>query len=129
MKGKRSMKNKLMSGHLADGMNFKRPYWLASFASLGMLLVGYNAYYGMYPYGQTGQVAPLNTWQMLKENGLFLLMVVGALCFVASLTWWLVAAMKFLLRGSRPRSAVALSAFSVLGLVAALCLCGGNLQA
>src|SRR4051812_46571947 len=105
MKGKRSMKNQLLSGRFANAMNFKRPCWLALFASLGMMLVGYNAYYGMYPYGQTGQVAPLNTWQMLKENGLFLVMVAGAFGFMASLTWWFVAAIEFLRSGSRPRSA------------------------
>ena len=122
------MKNKLMSGHFADGMSFKRPCWLALFTSLGMLLVGYNAYYGMFPYGHAGQVK-VNTSQTLMENGSFLLMVVGAFDFVASLTWWFVAAIKFRRRGSRPLPAVALFALSVLGLVTALCLCGGNLQA
>lgn len=121
MKENDQMKNKLMSGHFADVMNFKRPCWLALFASLGMLLVGYNAYYGMFPYGHAGQLK-VNTWQMLMDNGLFLLMVVGAFGFVASLTWWFVTAIEFRRRGSRPRSAVAVSAVSVVGLVAALCL-------
>jgi hypothetical protein len=82
----------------------------------------------VFPYGHAGQVK-VNTWQMLMENDLFQLMVVGAFGLVASLTWWLVAAIVFRRRGSRPRSAVALSALSVLGLVTALCLGGGNLQA
>jgi hypothetical protein len=129
MKGKRSMKNKLMTGYFADGMNFKRPCWLALFASLGMLLAGYGAFYGMFPYGHAGQVQAVNVWQMLMENGLFLLMVVGAFGFVASLTWWFVAAIKFRFRGSRPRSFVAVSALSGVGLAAFLCLCTGNLQA
>jgi hypothetical protein len=123
MKGKRSMKNNLMSGHFADGMNFKRPCWLALFASLGMLLAGYGGFYGMFP------VKAVNTWQMLMENGSFLLMVVGGIGFVASLTWWFVAAIKFRVRDSRPRSVVAVSALSGLGLAIALCLCAGNLQA
>jgi hypothetical protein len=129
MKGKPSMKNKLMSGNFADGMNFKRPCWLALFAGLGMMVVGYDAYYGMFPYGTNGQVATDYTWQMLVDNGLFLLMVVGAFGFVASLTWWFVTAIEFRRRGSRPRPAVALSALSVLGVIIALCLCAGNLQA
>lgn len=109
------MKNQLLSGRFADEMNFKRPCWLALFASLGMLLVGYNAYYGMFPYGQAGQVEALNTWQMLREKGLFLLMVAGAFGFMASLTWWFVAAIEFHRPGSHPRSAVALSALSPVG--------------
>jgi hypothetical protein len=129
MKGKRSMKNKLMSGHFADGMNFKRPCWLTLFASLGMLLAGYGGFYGMFPYGHAGQVQAVNTWQMLMENGSFLLMVVGGIGFVASLTWWFVAAIKLRVRDSRPRSVVAVSALSGLGLAIALCLCAGNLQA
>ncbi len=123
------MKHKLMSGHFADGMNFKRPCWLALFASLGMLLAGYGAFYGMFPYGHAGQLEAVSTWLMLLENGLFLLMVVGAFGFVAALTWWFVAAIKFRFRGSRRRSAAAVSTFCGLGLVTALCLCGGNLQA
>lgn len=117
------MKNKLMSGHFAHGMNFKRPCWLALFASLGMMLVGYSAFYRMFPYSHAEAG---NTWQMLMENGLFLLMVVGAIGFVASLTWWLLAAIKFRFHGSRRRSATALS---MLGMVTTLCLCGGSLQA
>lgn len=120
------MNNKLMSGHFADGMNFKRPCWLALFTSLGMMLAGFFAYYGMFPYTHA---EPGNTWQMLLENGLFLLMVVGASGFVASLTWWFAAAIKFRFRGSRPRSAVAVPTVGGLALAAALCLCAGNLQA
>ncbi len=123
------MKNKLMSGHFADGMNFKRPSWLAIFASLGMLLVGYYAYYGMFPYGHAGQVQAVNIWQMLMENGSFLLMVVGAFGIVASLTWWFLAAIKFRFRSSPPRPAVAGSLVSGLGLAAVLCFCCANLQA
>jgi hypothetical protein len=134
MKGKQSMKNKSMSGHFADGANFKRPCWLALLASFGMLLVGYNAYYGIFPYGPDVPAKAVYTLPMLVDKGLFLLMVVGAFGLVASLTWWIVAAIKFRFRGSRPRSAVALPALtlpalSVLGLVTALSLCGGNLQA
>jgi hypothetical protein len=117
------MKNKLMSGHFADGMNFKRPCWLALFVSLGMMLVGYSAFYGMFPYAHAEAG---NAWQVLMENGLFLLMVVGAIGFVTSLIWWLLAAIEFRFHGSRRRSAAALS---MLGMVTTLCLCGGSLQA
>ena len=100
------MNSKLISGHFPDGMNFKRPCWLALFASLGMMLTGYGAYYGMFPYGRAEEGS---TWKMLAENGAFLLMVVGASGFVASLTWWFMAAIKVGLRGSRRQSVVPVS--------------------
>lgn len=123
------MKNKSISGHFADGVNFKRPCWLALLTSLGMMLAGYGAFYGMFPYGHAGQVEAVSTWQMLMENGSFLLMVVGAFGFVASLIWWFVAAIKFRLRGPRHQSVGAVSTTSGLALAAALWFCAGNLQA
>ena len=119
------MKNKLMSGHVADEMNFKRPCWLALFASLGTLFVGYSAYYGMFPYSE---YEAGRSWHELLENGWFLLMTAGIFGSVTSLIWWFGAAIEFRYRDSGRLPAVALST-CMLGAVTALCLCGGNLQA
>jgi hypothetical protein len=116
MKGKQSMKNESMSDHCAHEMNFKRPCWLALFVSLGAMLAGYNVYFGMFPYGQGGQLEAVSTWQLLPETGSFLLMAVGIFGFVASLVWWFVAAIKLRLRGSRRQPTAALATPSGVGI-------------
>jgi hypothetical protein len=86
------MKNEAKSGHLANAMIFKRPSWVVLFVSLGAILVGYGVYYGIFPYGQAGQLEAVSTWQMLPEIGSFLLMAAGIFGFATSLIWGFVAA-------------------------------------
>src|ERR1035438_7655004 len=106
MKGIRSMKKELKSDRLAYEMNFKRPCWLALFVSLGAMLAGYGAYYGIFPLGIYDADRP---WQTLMETRSFLLLAAGAVGFATSLIWWFVAAIEFRLRGSRGRPAAALA--------------------
>ena len=122
------MNNKLIAGRFTRGMNFKRPCWLALFVSLAMMLTGFFGYYDFFPFGPTD---PVSIRLMRVEDGLFLLMVAGAFGFLASLTWWFMAAFKFKFRfgGLHHQSAMAAPALTVLGLVATLLLCGGNLYA
>jgi len=120
------MKNELTSDRPARAENFKRPCWRALYASLGAMLAGYVAYYGMFPLGSYAADRP---WRALTENLSLLLLASGILAFVASLVWWIAAAIGFRRRSPRPQPRAALAALSGLGLVAALCLLGGNLQA
>ena len=115
------MKNKSKIGTLSPGSNFKRPCWLALFISLGMMLVGYGVYYGMFPYAE---YATGRTWQIQVTDVFFLVMVVGIFGFAASLAWWFAAAIASFIRIVRGRTIVTFPSLGALGLVTVLCLGG-----
>jgi hypothetical protein len=81
-------------------MNFKRPCWLALFVSLGMMLVGYFAFWGMMSYWGDQNASTLH---MLIGTALFLLMAIGAFGFAASLIWWFTAAVVLRFRSSHQK--------------------------
>jgi uncharacterized membrane protein len=68
-------------------MNFKRPYWLALFITLGMMLVGFFSFI-------TSQWSGMREtwWTVLTGLGGYILMILGAFGVVVSLIWLVVAA-------------------------------------
>ncbi len=114
MKGQQPMKSKSNSDHVARATNFKRPCWLALFASVGAMLAGGSSYW-IFPGNEVTSDPPL--WQTRTESALFVLMVVGVLGFVASLLWWCVADIEFRHLISRSQPTSVRPAFSALGLV------------
>jgi hypothetical protein len=64
-------------------MNFKRPYWVLFFISIGCVVSGYASMMLLY--------TPSSRWWMVVGIGSDLLMLIGAFGFVASLLWMIVA--------------------------------------
>jgi hypothetical protein len=79
-------------------MNFKRPYWLFLFISLGCLLVGFAGW--MFAAPDYKGVPDL---QWLIVDVAILLMVFGAAAFVVSLIWMTVASIISSVHSHHPK--------------------------
>jgi hypothetical protein len=83
-------------------MNFKRPCWLALYSTLGMLLLGYFGFLSTAAYW--ADKTAVGWWWILIGNIIYLLVILGALGFVASLIWCLVAAIAPRSHSDSPKS-------------------------
>jgi len=100
------MNKEAKSGRLAHGTNFKSPWWVVLFVSLGAMLGGYGVYYGIFPVGVYETDSP---WRKLMETGSLLVLAAGIVGFSTSLIWGLVKDIAIWHGGSssRPADAVA----------------------
>jgi hypothetical protein len=78
-------------------MNFKRPYWLMLFISIGVMVIGYAAWMLARP----DKAGPVLQWAIIDVG--MLLMAVGVVGFVVALIWWLVAGIISSIRAHRPK--------------------------
>jgi hypothetical protein len=79
-------------------MNFKRPYWLLLFISLGCLVLGFAGW--MFATPDYKGVPDL---QWLIVDVAILLMVFGAAAFVVSLIWMTVASILSSIHPHHPK--------------------------